>query len=151
MVLLDRRRNFLFFVPTVCCLSQAVSEMWRVKKNSVARMHSILRHAVKKLVYKCVVDNSRQARPSCNVVYRESVVKQATYRVARFPPTKYGRFLSISSSMQPMLTRQGTPTPTVYCTYIIKHRGPKSVLFRQNRWILICLHCSIYNEWNNHI
>jgi len=31
-------------------------------------------------------------------------------RVARFPPTKYGRCLSISSSM---LTRQGPPTPTV--------------------------------------
>jgi len=36
-------------------------------------------------------------------------------RVARFPPTKYGRCLSISSSM---LTRQSPPTPTVYCTYI---------------------------------
>ena len=36
-------------------------------------------------------------------------------RVVRFPPTKCGRCLSISSSM---LTRQGQPTPTVYCTYI---------------------------------
>jgi len=55
-------------------------------------------------------------------------------RVARFPPTKYGRFLSISSSM---LTRQGPPTPTVYCTYIINHRGPKTCYFGKNRRIVI--------------
>jgi len=84
-------------------------------------------------------------------VDKNSPVDWVPGRVARSPPTKYGRFLSISSSMQPMLTRQGPPTPTVYCTYKIKHSGPKSVLFRQNRRILICFHCSIYNEWNNHI
>ena len=54
--------------------------------------------------------------------------------VARFPPTKYGRFLSISSSM---LTRLRPPTPTVYCTYIIKHRGPKTCYFGKNRRIVI--------------
>jgi len=65
-----------------------------------------------------------------------SLCPLVTTRVARFPPT---RFLSISSSM---LTRQGPPTPTVYWTYIIKHRGPKSVLFDKNWRILI--ECSLH-------
>jgi len=47
-------------------------------------------------------------------------------RVARFPPTKYveifvHRFIHANLSW--------SPTPTVYCTYIIIRRGPKNVLF----------------------
>ena len=60
-------------------------------------------------------------RSAVSVEHRLVMVRHRA-RVAGFPPTKYGTFLSISSSM---LTRQGPPTPTVYCTYIIKHRGPK--------------------------
>jgi len=51
-----------------------------------------------------------------NTLRSRVLFQPASYgRVARFPPTKYGRCLSISSSM---LTRQSPPTPTVYCTYI---------------------------------
>ena len=62
-----------------------------------------------------------------NTLRSRVLFQPASYgRVARFPSTKFGRFLFISSSKQPMLTRQGPPTPTVYCTYIIiKHSGPK--------------------------
>jgi len=60
----------------------------------------------------------------------QNILRFIIRRVARFPPTKYGRFLSTSSSMQLMLTRQGPPTPTVYCIYIINTVVQKSVLFR---------------------